>query len=82
MAQAFITICCTKSDESNIMKNLDGIPEVVEANILVGSFEIICKIVASTYNDISEIICKKIRKIPEIKSTTTINVVNNQGFSR
>jgi len=81
-AQAFITIHCLKSEEDNIMKNLEEIPEVVEADMLVGSYEIICKISAPTYNDISEIISKKIRKIPGIKSTTTINVINNQGFNR
>ena len=82
MAQAFITIHCAKSDESNVMNSLDKIPEVIEADILVGNFEIICKIAAPTYNDISEIISKKIRKINGIKSTVTINVVNNQGFSK
>ncbi len=82
MAQAFITIHCAKSDESNIMKKLDEIPEITEADMLIGNFEIICKIAAPTYNDISEIISKKIRKINGIKSTITINVVNNQGFSK
>ena len=82
MAQAFITIHCLKSDELSVIKNLEGIPEVIEIDILVGSYEIICRIAAPTYNNISEIISKKIRKIPGIKSTVTINVINNQGFSK
>ena len=82
MVQAFITIHCPKLDESSVMKNLEEIPEVVEANVLIGNYEIICKIVAPTYNDISEIVTKKIRKIPRIKSTITINVINNQRSSR
>ena len=82
MAQAFISIHCSKSDESNVMQKLEDIPEVIEADMLIGNYEIICKIAAPTYNDISDIISKKIRKIPGIKSTITINVVNNQGFSR
>ncbi len=81
MAQAFITIHCSKSDEYRVMKNLEEIPEVVEIDILVGSYEMMCRIAAPTYNDISEIVSKKIRKIPGIKSTNTINVINNQGFS-
>ncbi len=76
MAHAFITIHCSKSEESNIMKILQGIPEVIEADLLIGNYEIICKISAPTYNDISEIISKKIRKIPGMKSTITINVIN------
>ena len=82
MAQAFITIHCLKSDELSVIKNLEGIPEVIEIDELVGSYEIICRIAAPTYNNISEIISKKIRKISGIKSTITINIINNQGFNR
>ena len=82
MAKAFITIHCSKSDEYSVMKNLEEIPEVIEANVLVGHNELICKIMSPTYNDISEIVSKKVRKIHGIKSTNTINVINNQGFSR
>lgn len=82
MAQAYITIHCLKSDEGKIMDSLKDIAEVVEADILVGTFEIICKVVAPTYNQISEIISKKIRKISGIKSTTTINIVSKQGFEK
>lgn len=82
MAHALITIHCLKSDELEIIKKLQEIPEIVEADILVGNYEIICKLSAPTYNDISNIISKKIRKIDGIKSTTTINIINKQGFSR
>jgi len=82
MAQAFVTIRCLKSNELKVMQNLEEIPEIVEADMLIGSYEIICKIAAPTYNDISEIITKKIRKISEIKSTITINIINNQGFGK
>ena len=83
MAHAFvITAHYLKSDEPYIMKQLQEISEVIEADHLIGYYEMICKISAPTYNDISEIISKKIRKIPGIKSTITINVINKQGFSR
>jgi DNA-binding Lrp family transcriptional regulator len=82
MAKAFVTIHCLKSDEYSVMKNLEKIPEVTEANVLVGHNELICKIMSPTYNDISEIVSKKVRKIHGMKSTNTINVINNQGFSR
>ena len=61
-AQAFITIHCAKSDESKIMNILEEIPEVVEADVLVGNYEMICKLAAPTYNDISEIVGKKDKK--------------------
>ena len=82
MAHAFVTVHCLKSDESTVMELLEIIPEVIEIDRLIGHYEIICKITAPTYTDISEIISKKIRMISEIKSTITTNVINNQGFSK
>lgn len=82
MAQAFVMISCLKLDESNVLEYLDNIPEVIEADRLIGNYEVICKIASPTYNDISDIVGKKIRKIPGIKSTITINIVNNQGFNK
>ena len=79
-SQAFVGIRCFKSFERNIVENLEKIPEVISADILIGSYEILCRIVAPTYNDISDIISKKIRKISGIRSTVTINVINHQRF--
>jgi len=36
MTQAFVTIHCSKSNESRVIKNLEAIPEVIEADALVG----------------------------------------------
>lgn len=82
MTQAFVMIHCQKTSESVVIENLKRIPEAVEADCLIGSYEIICKIVAPTYNDISDIISKKIRRLDKIKSTITINVIGNQGFDK
>ena len=82
MVQAFIIIHCNISNEISVLHKLKEIPEVVEADILIGSFEILCTIVAPTYNDISGIVSNKIRKIENIKSTITLNVVGNQGFRK
>jgi DNA-binding Lrp family transcriptional regulator len=81
MSQAFVSIHCNKSQEFIVLENLKKIPEVVEADILVGSYEIICQIIAPTYNEISDIV-SKIRKFGNIKSTFTLNVVGNQGFRK
>lgn len=82
MVQAYIMIHCNHSHESHVIENLKKIPEVIETNVLVGSYELICKIIAPTYDDISEIIGKKIRKLEHIKSTITLNIVGNQGFQK
>lgn len=82
MAQAFAIIHCNHSQESQVIENLNKIPEIIEANILIGSYEILCKIVGPSYNEISDVMTNKIRKIPNIKSTITLNIVENQGFQK
>jgi len=82
MAKAFSIIHCKTSNEVDVMEALKKIPEVVEADVVVGSFEILCTIVAPTYNEISDVVTNKIRKIQNIKSTTTLNIIENQGFRR
>ena len=82
MVQAFIIIHCNTSNEITVLNQLKEISEVIEADILIGSFEILCTIVAPTYNEISDVVSNKIRKISNIKSTITLNVVENQGFRK
>ena len=82
MAQAYVMIRCPKSSEPDVLNGLKQISEVTYADFLVGRYDILCKVAAPTYNDISKIIGTKIRKIPNLKSTVTINVINNQGFCK
>ncbi len=65
----------TPSDE------LMDIPEILESDAVLGPSDIMCRIVAPTCNDITEVITKKIRKIDNIINTT-LNVINGQNFRR
>ena len=82
MSRAFVIIHCNRSNESQVIEDLKKIPEIIESSILIGSFEIICKVVAPSYSDISDILTNKIRKIPNVKSTITLNIIENQGFEK
>ena len=82
MAQAFVMIHCNRSNESQVIESLKRTPEVVETNVLIGSYEIISKVIAPTYNEISDVIANKMRKVEGIKTTTTLNIIGNQGFHK
>jgi len=79
MATAYVLISCWIDEKLTILQCLSKIPEVIEGDIVMGSYEIICKVVAPTYNDISHIITRKIRTLKNIKSTSTLNVIGEQG---
>ena len=74
-AYAYVLIHCGKNDEENILHQLNNVPEVIEADCVIGHYEIICKVSVPALTNITEIITKKIRKIENIKSTVTLNII-------
>jgi len=58
-----------------VLSDLSDIPEVIEGDIVMGSYDIMCKVAAPTYNDISDVVTKKIRKIQDVRTTITLNVI-------
>lgn len=78
-AQAYIIIHCEKARENEIIEDMNKIPEIIDGDTVIGSYEMICRVIAPTYNDISEIVTNKIRKIKGVKSTITLNIIPEQG---
>jgi len=68
MATAYVLISCWINEKLTILQCLSKIPEVIEGDIVIGS-------AAPTYNDISDVISRKIRRLENIKSTITLNVI-------
>lgn len=76
--QAYVVIHSDKGEEYNILKNLSHIPEVKEADVVFGYYDIICKVETSEYKTLENIITKAIRKLPHVRTTMTLNVVTEQ----
>lgn len=74
-SQAYVTIECKRTKENEVLQELSAIPEVIEGDAVIGSFDLICKVTAPAYNDISDIVVKKIRKIKNVTTTSTLNVM-------
>ena len=75
MAQAYVLIDCKKTDEYQVLRKLSQIPAIIEGNVVIGSYDIVCRVLAPTYNDISDVVTKKIRKLENIKVTRTLNLI-------
>lgn len=78
MSQAYILLDCEKGKEVDTMQNLGKIAEVIDGDVLFTS-QVICNVVAPTYNEISDVVTKKIRKLSGIKGTTTLNVIGHKS---
>ena len=75
-SQAYLMIHCNKGDEYPTLKNLCGIPEVKEADVVFGLYDVICKLESPNEGSLQNVILKKIRIMPVIKTCMTLNIVN------
>jgi DNA-binding Lrp family transcriptional regulator len=75
-SQAYLMIHCNKGDEYPTLKNLCSIPEVKEADVVFGLYDVICKLESSDEESLQNAILKKVRIMPVIKTCMTLNIVN------
>ena len=79
--EAFIIVNCKNMNEYDTLLNLSKIQEVIDCDIVLGHDVIMCKVSAPTYNDIEDVVTKKIRKLQGITSTMTLNVIPDKKIS-
>jgi len=77
-AQAYVVIHCDRGEEYSTLKNLSHIPEVKAVDVVFGYYDVICKIEASDYKTLENIITKAIRSLPHISSSMTLNIIKEQ----
>ena len=77
-AQAYVVIHCDQTREDLVLRDLNKIPEVKEADVVYGNYDVIGKIEAENHKDLENIITKKIRNLEFVRTTMTLNVVQEQ----
>jgi DNA-binding Lrp family transcriptional regulator len=78
-AGAIVLIQTEIGAESTVMEKLYEIPEVTEIYIVYGIYDVIVKVEADTLERIREVITSKIRKLPEIRTTSTMVIVEERS---
>jgi DNA-binding Lrp family transcriptional regulator len=73
--QAYVVIHCDRGEEYPILKNICRIPEVKEADVVFGYYDVICKIESTDHKTLENVITKAIRSIPNIISSMTLNII-------
>ncbi|MBC8516670.1 MAG: Lrp/AsnC ligand binding domain-containing protein [Nitrosopumilus sp.] len=78
LAKAYVVIHCDNGEEYTTLKNLSHIPEVKEADVVFGFYDVICKVEASDEKILNHVLTKAIRSLPHIKTSMTLNILNEQ----
>ena len=79
METAYVLINCDLGAEIQIINELMKTAEIKEVRGTLGVFDIFCKIQADTKEKLEDVITNKIRKIPKIRNTNTLQAIPSQG---
>ena len=75
MAKAFVLINVEIGAESEVLGDLRPIPEVIDAHLVYGVYDIIAIVETSDLQDLKDAISYKIRRLDKVHSTLTMIVV-------
>jgi DNA-binding Lrp family transcriptional regulator len=77
-SQAYVVFHCEKGQEYTILKNICKIPEVKEADVVFGYYDVICRIESSCEEVLQDVITRAIRGLPNLKTSMTLNIIKEQ----
>ena len=77
-SQAYVVFHCEKNQEYPTLKNLCKIPEVKEADVVFGYYDVVCRIESSSEEVLQDVITRAIRGLPNLKTSMTLNIIKEQ----
>mgnify|MGYP000057048448 FL=1 len=77
MHKGFVLLNCDLGAEEYIIEELKQIPQVTNAYVTFGAYDVIVEIDTDSQETFDETVALKIRRLTRIVSTITLNVVNS-----
>jgi len=78
MPKAIVLINTDIGAEEEVLNQLSNLEGVKEAYIVYGVYDIVAKVEAETTEKLKEIVTSRIRKIPKVRSTLTMIIVETR----
>ena len=72
----YVLLNCDLGAEEYVVEELRQIPEIKNAYLTFGAYDVIAEIHANSQEDFEKTVSSKIRKLARVVSTMTLNVVN------
>lgn len=76
MHVGYILLNCDLGAEEYIVEELRQIPEVKNAHLTFGAYDVIAEVHANSQEEFEKTVGTKIRKLARVVSTMTLSVVN------
>jgi DNA-binding Lrp family transcriptional regulator len=81
MSKAIVLINTDVGAEEEVFNQLLKVPGVTEVYIVYGVYDVVALVSAKTQDELREIIVRHIRRMPKVRSTTTMMVVEESKKS-
>ncbi len=82
MATAIVLINTDIGAEEEVLSELDRIEGVTEAYVVYGVYDIVVKVQAPSMDKLKEIVTTRIRRLPKVRSTLTMIVVEGKELKK
>lgn len=76
MEKGFVLINCDIGAEEYVVEELKILPQVKDAHITFGAYDIVAELQAPTPEEFDQAVSRKIRNISRVESTMTLKVTN------
>jgi|TARA_B100001146_G_scaffold7456_1_gene6298 DNA-binding Lrp family transcriptional regulator len=77
MHKGFVLLNCDLGAEEFIVEELKKIPQISQAYVTFGAYDVIAEIITDSKEDFDETVSLKIRRLTRVVSTMTLNVINS-----
>ena len=77
MHKGFVLLNCDLGAEEYVVEELNNIPEVTNAYVTFGAYDVVAIVTADTQDDFEETVSIKVRRLSRVLSTMTLNVINS-----
>ncbi len=79
MPSAYVLINCDLGSEDEIIREIKSIRGVKEVKGTYGVYDIVVKVDGNSMEELKDTITWKIRRLPKVRSTVTLIVIEGQG---
>lgn len=78
MPEAIVLVNTDIGSEEEVLNKISTIEGVTEVYVVYGVYDLVVKVSASTTEELKDIISSRIRKLPNVRSTLTMIVVEGK----
>ncbi|HEU97777.1 MAG: Lrp/AsnC family transcriptional regulator [Fervidicoccaceae archaeon] len=82
MPSAIVLINAEIGSEEEVFNEISKVKEVTEAYVVYGVYDVIVKIEAETMDKLKEVVASQIRKLPKVRSTLTMIIVEGKELKK